>query len=427
MWILVLILLILVFFIIYRRRKLESFDLYNPYYTGEFEIPSNQNYDAVWKKDNVADKNIYLQKIPILNNQLELSHYLDHYDISYKKGLIDMMKVLKTLETPSKSGINSKKINVDEIKLLNANFKTWKPNNDTYINSENEDINKLNELFIKKLNEKQRIILKDKYIINFGLSDFKIINYKIKNVYEDNKYGLIIMLYRETDYYLPVIYYEGKLPNIIQNIDLIGYYPTSDYLMNQGFDNQKRYYNLNQDILQNNEDNILIRDVFINNAIRKKYLDKFKITNQYACFNNNGDIIKSLDENNCKQKYDWYGRPKQSGIYDTPCKEDKECIFYGMNKNYKNEFGKCIRGYCELPLGLDKRGYHYYKSGQKPLCYNCNNKNWQVKSDLGNCCDEQYSKEKYPFLNGPDFAFKNDYEQRFNHFIQQKYLKEKNK
>jgi len=36
------------------------------------------------------------------------------------------------------------------------------------------------------------------------------------------------------------------------------------------------------------------------------------------------------------------------------------------------------------------------------------------------CCDEQKDKTKYPFLKGPDYAFKGDSLARFNEFRQNK-------
>ena len=61
------------------------------------------------------------------------------------------------------------------------------------------------------------------------------------------------------------------------------------------------------------------------------------------------------------------------------------------------------------------------------MCYNCNSKEWKINTDLNDCCDEQKKKDKYPFLKGPDYAFKNDLIKRFNHKVYNKsYIKYKN-
>ena len=35
-------------------------------------------------------------------------------------------------------------------------------------------------------------------------------------------------------------------------------------------------------------------------------------------------------------------------------------MFYKQNKNYVNNFGRCINGKCELPLNMKNLGYHFY-------------------------------------------------------------------
>jgi len=49
----------------------------------------------------------------------------------------------------------------------------------------------------------------------------------------------------------------------------------------------------------------------------------------------------------------------QNGIWDAPCQVNSDCPFYGANKNYPNEFGKCDKpsGQCEMPLGIVPIGF----------------------------------------------------------------------
>lgn len=100
-----------------------------------------------------------------------------------------------------------------------------------------------------------------------------------------------------------------------------------------------------------------------------------------------------------------------NGLWDTPCENNHQCPFYKKNKNYPNDRGKCINGYCELPLNMVRLGYKYYRKDKKykPLCHNCNdeisNKNCLGK-ECSMCCDNQ---EK------PDYAFENDSKERYKH------------
>ena len=90
-----------------------------------------------------------------------------------------------------------------------------------------------------------------------------------------------------------------------------------------------------------------------------------------------------------------------------------------MNKNYDNDFGKCLdNGYCELPINMRRIGYRYYSQNKNelPLCYNCETSKYQVTSDLDTCCSEQYDKNKYPHLKSPDYSFEGDNLARNNYF-----------
>ena len=92
-----------------------------------------------------------------------------------------------------------------------------------------------------------------------------------------------------------------------------------------------------------------------------------------------------------------------------------------MNKNYPNTFGKCLNnGNCENPINVKNLSYHIFNNKNKPLCYNCNTTSWEAITNLNDCCDEQKDRKKYPFLKGPDYAFKNDFEKRFNYNIYNK-------
>ena len=52
------------------------------------------------------------------------------------------------------------------------------------------------------------------------------------------------------------------------------------------------------------------------------------------------------------------GECSGTNVWSYPCTRNIECKYYQTNKNYKNTFGKCDNGYCELPLGIKSIGYN---------------------------------------------------------------------
>lgn len=430
-----LIILFLLFLYI-NKKKIEKFtvipddslklNIMNP---DNIDIPFNQNYDKVWKSENVSHKSNYYQDIPILSSKHFEDLDLSEFETRYKGNHKNLKKILKMVN--NKSNQEFLEVDYDKIKILDYNSNTWTQqmdyNNVKYIDSDIESINKLNKLFIKNLNKLQKEILSNDELVNYGIEEFQILNYKIKNIYldktylnkdlkEDNfKYGMIVTLFRKNNFYNPVVYYEGYLPNYFDNVELIGYYNTSHNFMYNGIDKNNLDYNLNTNILTNKKDNILIGDVFKNNELRQKYIDGFKIKNQYVCFDNNNNMIPFLNQNDCESDKTWYGTPKKKGLYDKPCQKDEDCPFYNMNRNYTNKRGGCNNGFCELPYGMKPRGFKYYQK-EEPYCYNCDTDVWNPVTNIKKCCDKQFDKSKYPFLDGPDYMFSNDYKIRFQFF-----------
>jgi hypothetical protein len=92
---------------------------------------------------------------------------------------------------------------------------------------------------------------------------------------------------------------------------------------------------------------------------------------------------------------------------------------YGSNKNYPNQYGRCLEnGKCQWPLGMEPLGYRYFITGEdsEPYCYNCESNTWLPSTEIGKCCEAQRDKKRFPFLNGPDFAFRGDSPQRERHY-----------
>lgn len=139
----------------------------------------------------------------------------------------------------------------------------------------------------------------------------------------------------------------------------------------------------------------------------------------YRCFNKD-----ATTENECVSP----DRNNKVGIWDTECINNEDCTFYKKNKNYNNELGGCVNGYCQFPLNMTNTSYKNHDN-KEPLCYNCkpiyknyniynhDDKNYYEKeegledcigADCYKCCNDQLDKKLYPNLESPDFAFKND-------------------
>ena len=91
-------------------------------------------------------------------------------------------------------------------------------------------------------------------------------------------------------------------------------------------------------------------------------LSKSKDTSYHT--NRNSECIDNLDikdEDACvSQKHTW----------DARCVVNSDCPFYQKNKTYKNNFGGCDNGYCEMPIGIIRNGYTKYDPDSKAYCYN---------------------------------------------------------
>jgi hypothetical protein len=418
--------------------------------------------DQYWKDWPMEHNNTLVDNEPIVikSDQLALPKERQFGDNDYKAGLLDFHKLsdnvsdkidFNILEKSSELIINP--ITKEKYKYkyeleffyIEHNKNTWinrwqkyNPSVKIYFNYDDikspiENINILNMEFKERFDKKQKDLLSKKQLYLFGLINFEIFKYKILNINYLNDdinnpvYIIEISLFRESDLYLNTFSYIGYIDNnkpIITNVKYIGRNSTDTVLLPDFYNKNE----LKQEIINKNFSNspIIEKDPDAILAITKKNKEDFKLKNQYACFNlnynpsmNNEYILNNLSRETCESMYDRYGKAKEVGIYDTPCKKNEDCPFYKINKNYDNEFGKCLdNGYCELPSNMERIGYRYFSSNKNelPLCYNCETDKYQISSDLDTCCDDQYDKKKYPHLKSPDFAFNGDTMQRYNYF-----------
>jgi hypothetical protein len=422
---------------------------------------STSSCDQYWKKWPLESNNLLVQDnpIPIKSDQLTLPKEKQFGNNNYTAGLLDFNKLANIVNDDFKEDIFSiskellidpltkKKLNYMyelEFSYVELNKKTWinrwkfynpsikKIFNYEDIKSPIEELNKLNLEFKKRCDILQKNLLTKEQLVLFGLINFEIFKYRIINVnylnndIENPIYIIEICFFRDTVLYMNTFSYVGFFKDnkiMIINTKYIGRNSTDHMLLAD-------YYNpneLKQEIINKNFSNspIIEKNPDAISKITKDYENSFKIKNQYACFNLNYDasaknqyILPYYSRESCESNYDFYGKQKDVGIYDTPCKNDSECPFFKINKNYENNFGKCMEnGNCELPLNVKKVGYRYFLTNDEsyPLCYNCNSSTYNLSKNLDNCCKEQNNKEKYDYLKSPDYAFEDDYNVRKNY------------
>jgi len=478
--ILVIVLIILLFFFFNNIKKIEHFCKIPK--INELGVINDKNVslnyppqsnihtsscDKYWKNWPMESNNDLVTDNPIVMHmdQMFLPPDKDFGNNNYKAGFINFYRLSDIINDIINFDIFEK----SEELLINPltkekldyeyqlNFELIKLNQKTYINrwydynpsvktyfsyddikSPINDINKLNLEFLNRCNMKQKDLLTNKQLLLFGIIKFEIFKYKILKIHYLNSnikipvYIIEISLYRETDLHLDTFSYIGFIEQnddkekiTICNVNFIGINSTESVLQAPGYNKN----DIKQEIINSNFSNspILNKNPDSIVELTKKHLDSFKLKNQYACFNVNYDpiyknqyILPYYSRESCESSYDPWGKPKDVGIYDKPCEKDDECPFYKINKNYNNEYGKCVNNKCELPINMEGIGYHYFKKNNNklPLCYNCKPDIFKPITLLGQCCEDQNDRKKYPLLKSPDYAFNDDYTDRINYFRQ---------
>lgn len=437
----------------------------------------NSNCDKYWKKYSLESNSYELfnsYPIPVFVDQLKLPVTSNFGNNNYAVDLLDYNKIASLASDKYNNYLeNSKILNIDPItkkykdnyddvsfEILMLNKKTMKNNSKNividnnkgldykYIKSPIEDINILNKKFLKKMNDAQLKIMNKYSKLYFGLKNYYILNYKIINIlyYKKNKnipvYIIGISLFRNKSYFITSYAYIGlKLKNkyIVSKIEYIGVNTSDEYFIYKGSqinssdnpsnDEYKYSYNyLDPTFILNKNFNDFKPRIKNSNEIidiENQYKENLKLDNQPACFNISTQadtaFLPYFNKDMCESSLDAFGKLKPVGVYDKPCKNDDECPFYKANKNYDNNYGKCVNGTCQLPVNMDNLGYHYYYSNENsnPLCYNCDSKFFNLlDGNPSDCCSEQFDKKKYPFLKSPDYAFENDSLIRKNSYLQ---------
>jgi hypothetical protein len=440
-------------------------------YTNQKNRVFNNNYNAVWLKPRVGYNNKRVNDLPsgVNDYKEEVTSYSYYINIdTFQKLLNDFNKenTLNYFEFTSKIQNFGKLITITH-KL--GNEKIWEnkysydPNRNIpidFIESKYQDVNRIVKYVLKNINlllknnyekiqkkrmHSEKLFLKSKFkFYPFFILKYKIVKYyePIKKVLSKDKHRIFeirMCILRQNDINVLELYIIGYIEHnknnpILQNILFIGNGPVSNYLIRSGI-TEPNYYDIHHPDVKNNVTFENAEEILKEREQYDKNTNEFSLKYQYRCFdvNNEDLIINTNNKLDCENEIDWYGRIKDYGVWDKPCISDDECIYFKENKNYTNNYGKCLpSGHCQMPLNTKKIGYHLEKSGSKSICYNCNSEEWKPFTELDDCCEEQEKdilnkdnrKEKdrkYPFLNSPDYAFHNDLNTRINAEIQKKY------
>jgi hypothetical protein len=329
---------------------------------------------------------------------------------------------------------NNKNILIDTEDLLLIHFKNDKY--DKVINYsfiKNQIINLLNENLSNEYSSTNQKL-------NFIISQDRIITYK-KNKYDEKEYyDFIIKIYSEHNsdsliFQILCIYEPQSMNILILFLRYLGREIQSNHFFSY----------LLESIFDDSDENNIHCSL---SDSKKCYQAGEKIKdiyprNKYYCFDTDKNVDFNINKSNIDNKEDCEGIDGKNGIWDKICESNNECPFYKKNKNYTNEFGKCqSNGYCEFPLNMKNVSYTK-PSKTQPLCYNCkpiyknyneplDTKNYYklndnlekcVGLDCHKCCEDQKNKSLYPELNGPDYAFHDDFVRRNQNENQLKNLK----
>ena len=338
------------------------------------------------------------------NYQYSDNFYFSKSEISNKT----MDKIL-TKNIDFKKRNKYQQLNFSQIKEYKydyySGFTGYKINNEIVRECILDVVNKINRTTFKDTPQNNTV-----YFL-FILVDFQII--KVSSHQEILNIETLIDLYRfekASGFQIYLEMYIDKNEIIINKMSVSGNFNEDNIKINP-FQNESNvqlykeypYYtpninNQNGYLLDSNEKKKKTLSVNENIKLLENRLNKgknVKYDNSFKCINSTGDNLYD-----CISDKNIIGEKKKPGVWDRPCLFDIECPFYKANKNTENNFGGCVNGTCQMPLGVKNVGHHFYTDLDRAVCYNCIDKEY--------CCQDQLNLKKYSKLKSPDYAFKND-------------------
>ncbi len=390
-------------------------------------------------------------KIPDGYNATQISETPKQTQLESSDTIIVLAKypIIETILKSMKSDVDINQYQqkkISHFELTNLNKMVWKQRLNNFLSfyqiskfptlkSCYPGLNNALKSFLKEFNKKYNSHPSELAVPSyFGKKGFDILQYRILSVWEDGDkqvYKIVIVIFKQNAITGIHIYLELDESGKVLSYDIVGYqttdklltFPGKKTISNDFYETIKLFEKGSQTGMPIMTDSDF--EIYYNNHYYNK---SNRLEHTYACFNaeepffkltrgtEQNIIIPTYNKFECESNYNTVGQRKVRGYWDRKCLNDDECPFNGANKNYPNKRGACNRmtGYCELPEGLQHMGYRNYINPEKyteykPLCYNCKStKNWKALTKLGQCCDDQKDKSKYPFLESPDYVFEQD-------------------
>lgn len=421
--ILITVFLTIIVLFIYFKTKKENFSNFNSNNINDTDIFHKKRSD--YKIDNISMSNVFDDK-RLLDGQKKFNIYInedfihktDYHNANMEMGNDSLQNILNFF-------ISKKNIDTNFKEIQKYTYKYYDNPEIPYINR------KIYKNMINKLKNKLNSYIKNTFSPE-NIRLFKIINNTILDYKENNEYIKITFLmniYRKLKYFgfqiYCVCYFNKKDEEFhFKEIKVYSMVSSQDIYLLPGYDkeskdNLKIYsscfpytsYGGKNTYLRNSEiSRILPSKNQSKNVLEKKKENRILdfIQRSFQCYGSKGEDIY-----NCTSNLNGFNQYKKPGIWDRPCYTNDECPFYKANKNYDNNRGGCLNGFCEMPLNVQNLTYRHYNKLTKPFCYNC-------KNNTNICCDKQM-KENSKLLS-PDYTFAGDKIERYNN---RKQLEEK--
>ena len=362
-----------------------------------------------------------------------------------------------------------KKQNIPHESLIEVNKAIWRPPILNFVEHNKESRFPIKPIcvkeyqppldeFLTEFNRKYNSHPSEKVIPDyFGKKHFDIMRYQLLGIDDCVKdssqiFKVIAVIFRHNAIHSIYLYLELLSTGKLISWDVIGYQTTDKILTFKGKNTISNNFYETKWLYEKGSQvgNPVFTDDDFETYFNNHFYNKSnRLAHTYGCFNaepafmkltngvNQSIVYPYYNKFDCESNYNVLGQKKVRGFWDRRCLTDDECPYTGANKNYTNQRGRCVKttGYCEIPAGMQHLGYRHYLDPEKypehkPLCYNCKSTDkWDPLTKLGQCCEEQKDRTKYPFLKSPDYAFEMDihdrmqydkkmeYEQRFRRFL----------
>ncbi len=276
-----------------------------------------------------------------------------------------------------------------------------------------ENNNKQIEHKVSLIENKQDIQMEEIKNVDKDIPDilyYKINTNKADNSIEFQQYDILnIESYDEiynNKFFIHEIKHDknGQINSIISKYILIYQINTDDIIK---LDNSKSSIDYIIPVVEFNmlnENNLVyilginMEAIYSDNKFKVLNKSKENLENQFVCFEDQS----ITDKNICEGDKNIDGTSKPKYTWDRRCVNNSECDFYLSNKNYLNKRGGCKNGFCELPLGLKRKGFRKYELSNTsyPICIGCKESDAQK-----DCCKKQ---ETDPSFSSPNYAFDGD-------------------